>query len=345
MKLTTECVKLILKHPFQTAHGGRSYSANVVMVFLEAEGLTGVGEAASCGYLEQNADRSLQALRKMADYLPSDPFEIEDTMHLLEDRFPENQAARCAIDIALHDLVGKVTGLPLYRYFGLSAGEAKKTSFTIGIDTVEKVAEKVEEARDYSILKVKLGSPQDLEIIRKVRELTDATIRVDANAGWKYDEAVKMMRTLADLGVEFVEQPLAREDLNGHAKLKKLAILPIYLDESVQTSRDIPAAACACDGVNVKLTKSGGLREAYRMIATARACGLKVMLGCMVASSVKITASAHLSPLADCLDLDGNLLISNDPYRGVITAFGEMLLPDRPGLGLVDAFDTGDWHD
>lgn len=344
MKLRTETVKLLLHHPFETAHGGRSSSVSVVYAFLEHDGLTGVGEGSSCGYLGQNAPGTLEALAKMADLLPSDPFGIEDTMRLLEERFPDNQSARCAIDIALHDLVGKALDIPLYRYFGLAAGEAKRTSFTIGIDTVEKVAEKVEEAKGFSILKIKLGSPHDREIMKAVRKLTDATIRVDANAGWTYEEAVKMMKFLAGMGVEFVEQPLKREDIAGHAKLKKRGILPIYLDESIQTSKDIPGAAAACDGVNIKLTKSGGLREAYRMIATARACGLKTMLGCMVASSVKITASAHLSPLVDHLDLDGNLLVSNDPYRGVISAFGEMLLPDRPGLGLVDAYDT-DWHD
>lgn len=344
MKMRTETVKLILTHPFETARG-RSSSVTAVMVLLEHEGLTGIGEAAQCGYLGQTPEKSLAALSEMAQLLPIDPLQIEETMTALEERFPEHSSARCAVDTALHDLMGKMLGVPLYRYWGLTAGEARKTSFTIGIDTVEKVAEKVAEAKDYSILKVKLGAPQDMEIIAKVREISDAAIRVDANAGWTFDEAVEKMKALAGLGVEFVEQPLPREDLAGHARLKKLGILPIILDESIQTSRDIPGAAEACDGVNIKLTKSGGLREAYRMIATARACGLEVMLGCMVASSVKITASAHLSPLADHLDLDGNLLLANDPYRGVISAFGEMLLPDRPGLGLVDAYESHEWHD
>ncbi len=203
----------------------------------------------------------------------------------------------------------------------------------------------MEEARNFTILKVKLGRKDDIEIMKAVRKLTDATLRVDANAGWKPDEAAKKMKALAAMGVEFVEQPLGREDLAGHAKLKKKGILPIILDESVQTAKDIPAAAEACDGINIKLTKAGGLREAYRMIATARACGLKVMLGCMVSSSIKVTAAANLSPLADYLDLDGNLLIANDPYRGVISAFGEMILPDGPGLGLVDAYEARDFHD
>ena len=339
MKLKSETLKLILTHPFETARG-RSSSQTTVIVSIEDEGLVGLGEAASCGYLDQCAAETEKVLARMAPHLPVEPFAIEETMRALEGHFGEFTSARCAVDIALHDLVGKKLGVPLYKYFGLSAGEARKTSFTIGLDTVERVAEKVKEAKEYSILKVKLGGADDVEIMKAVRGLTDATVRVDANGGWKPDEAAKKMKVLAGLGVEFVEQPLQREDLAGHAKLKKKGILPIILDESVQTSKDIPAAAAACDGVNIKLTKAGGLREAYRMIATARACGLKVMLGCMVASSVKITAAAHLSPLADYLDLDGNLLIGNDPYRGVISAFGEMLLPDGPGLGLVDAFQA-----
>jgi len=344
MKLRTETLKLILIHPFETARG-RSSSQTSVIVHVEDSGIIGIGEAASCGYLNQCADETEKVLLRMEEYLPADAFAIEDTMRLLEAHFPEFPSARCAVDIALHDLVGKKTGLPLYRYFGLTAGEARKTSFTIGLDTVENVAAKVEEARNYSILKVKLGGESDVDIIKTIRKLTDATLRVDANAGWTFEEATKKMRVLAKAGVEFVEQPLAREDLKGHVRLKKKGILPIILDETVQTSMDIPAAAAACDGVNVKLTKSGGLREAHRMIATARAHDLKVMLGCMVASSVKITAAAHLSPLADYLDLDGNLLIANDPYRGVISAFGEMLLPDGPGLGLVDAYEARDFHD
>ena len=344
MKLRTETLKLVLIHPFETARG-RSSSQTSVVVTLEDDYVEGLGEAASCGYLNQCAAETERVLERMKEYLPSSAFEIEDTMRALEAHFPEFPAARCAIDIALHDLAGKRVGLPIYRLLGLSAGEARKTSFTIGLDTVERVAEKVHEARNYSILKVKLGGPHDLEIIRTVRGLTDAAIRVDANAGWKLDEAAAKMKALADAGVEFVEQPLAREDLAGHAKLKKLGILPIFLDETVQNSRDIPAAAAACDGVNIKLTKSGGIREAYRMIAAARACGLKVMLGCMVSSSIKITAAAHLAPLADYLDLDGNLLVANDPYRGVISAYGEMILPDGPGLGLVDIYAPRDFHD
>lgn len=345
MKLSTETLKLIYLHPFKTARGTPSGSQTTVLAYIEDSGIIGVGEAASCGHLNQCATETGRVLARMEAWLPSDPFAVEDTMRALEEHFPEFPAARCAVDIALHDLIGKKLGIPLYRFFGLSGTESRKTSFTIGLDSVDKVAAKVEEAADYSILKIKLGSPDDLEIMRTVRKATDATLRVDANSGWKFDEAVEKMKALADLGVEFVEQPLAREDLAGHGRLKTLGILPVFLDESVQTSRDVPPAAPACDGIVIKLTKSGGLREAYRMICAARAHGLKVMLGCMVSSSVKITAGAHLSPLADYLDLDGNLLIGNDPFRGVISAYGEMLLPDGPGLGLVDAFESREWHD
>lgn len=344
MKFRIENLKLILRHPFETAHG-RVTSRTSVVLSIEDDALKGIGEAAACDYLRQTPDFSAAALAEMESFVLPDAFELEETLSALEKHFPDNPAARCAVDVALHDLVGKKLGVPLYRYFGLSAGEARKTSFTIGIDSLEKVAEKVGEAEEYSILKVKLGNRDDMDIIRRVRDLTDQTIRVDANAAWCYEEAVAKMKVLAELGVEFVEQPLGRGDIEGHVRLKADAILPIILDESVQTSRDIPRFAAACDGINIKLTKCGGLREAMRMVSTARAFGLKVMLGCMIESSIGITAAAHLLPLADYLDLDGNLLIANDPFHGVISAYGEMLLPSRPGLGLTDVYEAHEFGD
>ncbi|MHC4711698.1 MAG: dipeptide epimerase [Planctomycetota bacterium] len=344
MRFQPEDLKLILQHPFETAHG-RVSSRTSIVLRIEDDGLEGIGEAPACDYLKQDHKRAKSALRKMEPLVLPDALQLEETLGTIAARFPDDPSAAAAVDIALHDLAGKKLGVPLYKFFGLSAGEARKTSFTIGIDSPDKVADKVEEAKEYSILKVKLGGPDDMEIMRLVSEATKATVRVDANCGWTFEEAVDRMKALAEMGVEFVEQPLAREDLEGHRRLREMNILPIMLDESVQNSRDIPAAAAACDGINIKLAKCGGLREAYRMIAVARAFDLKVMLGCMVESSIGITAAAHLSPLADYLDLDGNLLVANDPYRGVISAFGEMLLPDRPGLGLVDAYEARDWHD
>lgn len=344
MKFHAEKLKLILLHPFATAHA-RVSSATSVVLKVEDDGLFGLGEAPASGYLGQNAKGSLAALAEMAPYVSSDAFNLEETLSTLREKFPNNPAALMALDVALHDLVGKKLSVPLFRLFGLSAGEARHTSFTIGIDSPKKVEQKLREAREYSILKVKVGGKDDLEIVRLVSELSKAKIRVDANAGWTFREAVKKMKALAEMGVEFVEQPLGRDDFDGHAKLKAKGILPIILDESVQTSTDIPTAAGCCDGINIKLSKCGGLREAYRMIATARAHDLRVMLGCMIESSIGITAAAHLAPLADYLDLDGNLLVANDPYRGVISAYGEMILPDGPGLGLVDAYAAGDWHD
>jgi L-alanine-DL-glutamate epimerase-like enolase superfamily enzyme len=304
-----------------------------------------MGEAASCDYLQQDAAGSAAALEKMRGYILPDPFCLEETLSTLRGHFPANPAALCAVDVALHDLLCHKLGIPVHSFFGLTAGEARKTGFTVEIDDVADAAAKVEEAGDYSILKVRLGTGHDMEIMRIVREATDAVIRVDADAAWSLDEAVDKMKALADMGVEYVEQPLPRGDVEGHVKLKEHGILPIFLDETVQTSADIPGVAEACDGINIKLTKCGGLREAYRMIAVARAHGLKVLLGCMVQSSVGITAAAHLSPLVDYLDLDGNLLVGNDPYRGVISAFSEMILPDRPGLGLVEAYEAHEFHD
>lgn len=340
MRFHTDRIKLILQRPYETAQGRVSSQTNVILT-VEDEGLEGFGEATG-----GEAAAVEKTLSEMGQFVLPDVFELEETLAGLAKRFPACSFELSAVDMALHDLIGKKLGLPVYKYLGLSAGEAKKTSYTVAVDSAEKAAERVAEAKDYSTLRIKLGRGEDdLKIARALRKATEASLRADASGGWKFKEAVDKMKTLADLGFELVEQPLAPDDIKGHAKLREKGILPILLDESVNMSADLPAVAAACDGVVVKLAKCGGIREAYRMIAVARALGLKVMLGCMIESSIGITAAAHLSPLADYLDLDGNLVVGNDPYRGVISAFGEMLLPDRAGLGLVDAYEAHEWHD
>jgi L-alanine-DL-glutamate epimerase-like enolase superfamily enzyme len=208
------------------------------------------------------------------------------------------------------------------------------TSYTIGIDTPEIVAEKIREAEGFPVLKIKMGLENDREIMETVRAHTNRPVRIDANEGWTRDEALEKMRWLEGLNVELVEQPLPAADLEGVRWLAGRTSLPIFADESVRVASDVPKLAGAFHGINIKLMKCGGIREALRMIHTARACGMKVMLGCMIESSIGITAAAHLSPLADYADLDGNLLIRNDPATGVTALEGKLVLPEGPGLAL-----------
>jgi L-alanine-DL-glutamate epimerase-like enolase superfamily enzyme len=235
----------------------------------------------------------------------------------------------------LYDLAGQRLGVPVYRLLGLNPARTPLTSFTIGIDTPEEMARGAREAgRQYPILKIKVGTPRDLENVRAIRDATDATLRVDANAGWTPKAAVQHIAALADYGVELVEQPVAAGDLEGLRFVRERSPLPIFADESCVTVDDVPRLAGVVDGINIKLAKCGGLRNALRMIATARAHHLRVMLGCMVSSSLAITAAAHLSPLVDYADLDGGLLLAADPFAGVRVEAGKLILPDAPGLGV-----------
>ena len=224
-------------------------------------------------------------------------------------------AAEAAIDMALRDLAGKRLGAPLWELLGIDPRPTPPTSFTIGLDTPEVVARKVREAGDFEILKIKLGSDEDRAVLEAVRDVTDRPVRVDANEGWTLEEARERLEWLAGMGVELVEQPLPADQLDESRELRRLSPLPIVADESVHRAADIPRLAEAFDGINIKLMKCGGLGEALRMIHVARAHGMKVMLGCMIESSLAVTAAAHLSPLVDWADLDGNLLVTNDPFR------------------------------
>jgi L-alanine-DL-glutamate epimerase-like enolase superfamily enzyme len=251
------------------------------------------------------------------------------------------RSAEAAVDMALHDLAGHRLGVPLYELFGLDRSQAPQTSFTIGMDAPDVVARKVREAAAYPILKVKMGSADDREVLTAVRDTTDRPVRVDANEGWTPAEAVERLRWLARMGVEFVEQPLPADQIDQTRALRRQSPLPFYADESVHRAEDIPRLAGAFDGINIKLMKCGGLAEARRMIAVARAHGLKVMLGCMIESSVAITAAAHISPLVDTADLDGNLLLDHDPFSGATVADGRIVLPDLPGLGVRPRANQG----
>jgi L-alanine-DL-glutamate epimerase-like enolase superfamily enzyme len=294
----------------------------------------GIGEAAPSAYYGENAEMVIECLERVKNQIGDDPFQIESILSNLNERIEGNFSAKAGIDIALHDLVGKRVGVPLYKLLGLSGKAPLVTSYTIGIDTPEKMKEKTREAKDFLIYKVKVGVENDIEMVKAVRETTDAKIRVDANAGWKPDEAIEKINELAEYDIEFVEQPIDPEDKEGLKKIKKSVDVPIIIDEHLMASKDILKFVGLCDGINIKLAKCGGIREALRMIHVARSHDLLVMLGCMIESSVGITAAAHIASLVDFLDLDANLLLTNDPYTGVRMEKGKLYLSDSPGLGI-----------
>jgi L-alanine-DL-glutamate epimerase-like enolase superfamily enzyme len=334
MRLTAETVRLDLIHPFRIARSVSAHKENV-LVSLSDGAESGVGEAAPSAYYGEDAASVHAALSRVPALLEDDPFQMEDLDRRLRTTLPADASARAAVDVALHDLIARRLGMPLYRLFGLNPAHTPVTSFTIGIDHPDRVRQKVQEAAGYPVLKVKLGTDRDLDTIRTIREVSDAALRVDANAGWSRERAAELIPRLADFGVELVEQPLPPDDREGLRWLRERSPLPIFVDESVRMAADVPGYAGCVDGINVKLMKCGGLREALRLIHVARAHGLRVMLGCMIETSVAITAAAHLSPLVDYADLDGHLLIANDPYRGVAVHAGRLVLSDRPGLGVT----------
>lgn len=263
-------------------------------------------------------------------------FEIENILQELRKNFPGEPSAIAAVDLALHDLLGKHLKLPLWKLWGLDPAKTPQTSFTIGIDTLEKVVSKVREAERYPVLKIKLGGKNDIEIMREVRKLAPKKLlRVDANCGWSVNEAIAKAKVLEKMGVEFIEQPVPPGNNAALKRIKNKIGIALMTDESSLVPEDIPALRGCVDGINIKLVKCGGLREGLKMIHIARACGLKIMLGCMIESSVLISAAAQLSPLVDYADLDGNLLITDDPFSGVkIDKKAKLLLPSAPGLGL-----------
>lgn len=321
---------LHLRHTFRLSRGASDVRHNL-LVELEHEGLVGLGEAAPIPRYAQDWASSSSAVETMAGRL-GDPRAFRDAGRAAA--VAGQEAAQAAVDMALHDLAGKRMGVPLYELLGLDPRATPATSYTIGLDTPEVVERKVREAGAYEILKVKLGSDEDREVLETVRGATDRRLLVDANEGWTLDGARERLEWLAGLGVELVEQPLPADRLEETRELRRESPLPLFADESVHRAEDIPRIASAFDGINIKLAKCGGIGEALRMIATARAHGLRVMLGCMVESSIGITAAAHLSPLVDYADLDGNLLIADDPFTGARIVDGRIVLPDAPGLGV-----------
>ena len=329
MKLHWEPLTLDLKKTFRIAHGASDQRFNVLVHLDE-----GVGEAAAVPYYGETQEGIIEYL-KSVEGLGDDPFDMDA---VLARRPAGSRAARSAIDEALHDLWGKKLEQPLYKLFGLNPNNLPLTSFTIGMDEPEVMAGQAKDG-GYPIIKIKLGSERDEEIVAAIRSATNARLRVDANAGWSREHALQIIPRLAEYDLEFIEQPLAIEDVKGYFWLKeKLRLrkvkVPIFADETAKTSKDVAQLAGGVDGVVVKLMKSGGIREALRMIHTARAHDMQIMLSCMVESSVGVTAAAHLAPLCDYADLDGPLLIRNDPYSGLRYDGAKLCLPEGAGLGV-----------
>ena len=322
-------IELHLRHTFRLARGATDSRLNLI-VELEHDGHVGLGEAAPIARYDQDAESAARAVETMVPRL-EDPRAFDSTG---EAAVPGQPAAAAAVDMALRDLAGKRLGAPLYELLGIDPRRAPVTSFTIGMDTPEVVVEKVREASAFEVLKVKMGSDDDRAVLEAVRDTTDRPLRVDANEGWTLDDALGRLEWLERMGVELVEQPLPADQLDEMRELKRVSPLPLFADESLHVAADIPRLAGAFDGINIKLMKCGGLGEALRMIAAARAHGMQIMLGSMVESSLAITAAAHLSPLVDFADLDGNLLVVDDPFAGAAVESGRLVLPDGPGLGV-----------
>ncbi len=336
MNLSFYPLDLKLKHTFQIARESRDIQNNIIVLLRDTDGVVGFGEAAPTRFLGEDAKSVTRVLDQSIDLLQqADPFHLEDTTHLLKGRFPRDTAARAAIDIALYDMIGKKLKIPLYQLLGLKKPNANVTSFTIGIDTLEKMCKKVDEVKDFPILKIKAGFKEDIETLRELRKITRAVFRVDVNTGWTLHEAIKKLKLMENLGVELVEQPFPVGSIELLQKIRGAAKIPIFVDEDVKDTHDIPAFSNVVDGINIKLMKCGGIREAIRMIHTARAHDLKIMMGCNIESSVSITAASHVTPLVDHIDLDGHLLVTNDPYTGVMVDRGKLSLPVGDGLGVV----------
>lgn len=339
MKLTWHRQQLHLRHPFNIARLPRSSDTNkaVLIVEIEHNGRVGFGEAAPVSAYRQSLDSAEAMLASAARMLGHDPFALDAILDRLWGQFGNQSAAIAAIDGALHDLVGKMFELPVWKWLGLDPSRAPLTSFTIGIDDVNVVAAKVREAADYPILKIKVGTPNDNEILTTVRnEAPDKILRIDANCAWNSANVLDRCRHLSRLfDLELIEQPTAAGDHDALPTLKEAGIPPIVADESCVGIEDVQGCVGYFDGINIKLSKCGGIRQALRMIQVARSAGLRIMLGCMVETSVGIAAAAQLAPLADWLDLDGHLLLANDPFEGIGGQHGRLTLSERPGLGVV----------
>ncbi|HCK12502.1 TPA: dipeptide epimerase [Candidatus Poribacteria bacterium] len=333
MPIHYSIINLELTHPFKISRRPTDFFRQSITVEIDG----GIGAASPTHFYGETIDTVQEAFDSFNPIIDQakDLDAIQSVMSELDETLNGNYAAKSAIDLALHDRLAKRLGIPLFKLWGVDPNQTLDTSFTIGLDEPERMQHKVAQASDFPILKVKLGTERDLEIIGTIREITDKPIYVDANTAWSPKEAVSKIKQLEPFNVALIEQPTQAEDLSGLKFIREHSNLPIFADESVNRSNGIPRLANVVDGINIKLSKCGGLLEAIRMIHVARSHNLQVMIGCMIESSISITAAAHLTPLVDFADLDGHLLVSNDPYRGVTLDQGKLVLPDRPGIGVL----------
>jgi L-Ala-D/L-Glu epimerase len=335
MKLTYRPYTLELKHVFTIATNSRT-TTPIILTEIEFNGIVGYGEASLPPYLGES-QKSVQAFLSQIELQKfENPFDLETILNDIDAIAPGNPAAKASVDIALHDLVGKLLGQPWYNIWGYDNKRTPYTSFTIGIDTPEIVRQKTKEAEEFKILKVKLGRDTDKEMIETIRSVTDKPITTDVNQGWTDKEkALEMLHWLKERGVVMVEQPMPKERIDDLAWLTEHSPLPIIGDEGVQRLVDVKKAVGVYHGINIKLMKCTGMREAQKMLTLARSLGMKVMLGCMTETSCAISAASHLSPMVDWADLDGALLIKNDVFDGTKVIDGRITLMDRPGIGVV----------
>lgn len=333
--------ELQLRHTFTVATSSRTTTQGV-QVEIEYEGLTGYGEASMPPYLQKELGtlESVQAfLKRVQDIIGEfdDPFKLEEILARIDSMSESDAAAKAAVDIALHDLVGKMLGAPWYKIWGFDAAKAPSTTFTIGIDTPEVVRAKTKEcAEKFNILKVKLGRDNDKEMIETIRSVTNLPIAIDANQGWKDKKyALDMIHWLNERGIVMIEQPMPKTQIDDIAWVTEHSPLPVFADESIQRLKDVAAQKGVFSGINIKLMKCTGMREAWKMLNLARSMDMKVMIGCMTETSCACSAAAQLSPAVDFADLDGNLLIANDRFRGMEVVGGKITIPDLPGIGVV----------
>lgn len=335
LNLSFEPYELKLKHAFNLAKYQRTTTPDV-QVQLEYDGIVGYGEASMPPYLGESVESVTSFLSKLDLSQFSDPFRVEEIHDYMDSVAPNNRAAKASVDIALHDLLGKIMGQPWYKIWGLDPAKAPNTSFTISYDAnPAEMKAKIDETAPFKVIKIKMGLDHDKELVKAIRERTDVPICVDANQGWSSKEhALEMCHWLNEHNCLFVEQPMPKEMFEETAWVKERSPLPIIADEFLQRLPDVRRASQAYDGINIKLMKSTGMHEAYQMAVLARALGMKVMLGCMTETSCAVTAAAQLSPMVDWADLDGNLLIANDRFDGIKIVDGQVTIPDRPGIGV-----------
>jgi L-alanine-DL-glutamate epimerase-like enolase superfamily enzyme len=334
LKLSFEPYNLQLKHVFTLATSSRS-TTPVMLVKIEFDGITGYGEASMPPYLGESHKTATKFLSNLNLGQFTDPFRMDEILEYVDSTAPKNTAAKASIDIALHDLTGKIMNQPWHKIWGYSVENTPDTSFTIGIDTNEVIKQKVKEATGFNILKVKLGRNNDKEMIETIRSVTNVPLCVDINQGWKdKKQALDMVYWLQEKGIVFVEQPMPKTMIDETAWLTQNSPLPIVADEALQRLTDVQATVGVYSGINVKLMKCTGMREAHKMINLAHANNMKVMIGCMTETSCAVSAAAQLSPKTDWADLDGNLLISNDPYTGMQVIDGKITLNNLPGIGV-----------